>query len=125
MVEISPVPSFMSKTHVSTNGLGARIPVTLSALLESQEEGMGDDDQLLCPIRTSEAYVKRSSEYRSADQERLIISYRRGTIRDNFWIHQRGNIIGLLECVSGKHSLPSTCETALCETCCDVVESVK
>ena len=40
-VEISPVPSFMIKTHVSTNGLGALRPITLSALPESQEEGVG------------------------------------------------------------------------------------
>ena len=41
MVEISPVPSFMSKTHVSTNGLGTLRTITLSALPESQEEGVG------------------------------------------------------------------------------------
>ena len=76
MVEISPVPSFMSKTHVSTNGLGALRPITLSALPESQEEGVGDGDQLLCAVRTLEAYMNHSSEYRSAEQERLIISYR-------------------------------------------------
>ena len=80
MVEISPVPSFMSKTHVSTNGLGALRPITLSALPESQEKGVGDGDQLLCPVRTLEAYMNRSSEYRSADQKRLTISYRRGTV---------------------------------------------
>ena len=82
MVEILPVSSFLDKTHVSTNGLEAMRPITLSSLPESQEEGMGDGDQLLCPVCTLEAYMKRSLEYRSADQERLIIFYRRGTVRD-------------------------------------------
>ena len=63
-VEISPVPSFMSQTHVITNGLGALRPITLSSL-----EGGGEEnrDYLLCPICTLEFYTKRSVKYRSTD----------------------------------------------------------
>ena len=80
-VEIAPVPSFMSKTHVITNGLGALRPITLNSL-EEGGDGEGNGDHLLCPVRTLESYMKRSTKYRSPDQKRLIISYRRGTTRD-------------------------------------------
>ena len=33
-VEISPVPEFLSKTHMKTNGLGALRPLTISLLDE-------------------------------------------------------------------------------------------
>ena len=65
-VKISPVPSFMSKTHVITNGLGTLRPITLSSL-----EGGGEEngDHLLCPVRTLEFYMKRSAKYRSPEQK--------------------------------------------------------
>ena len=78
-VEISPVPSFMSKTHVITNGLGALRQITLNSLEEGGEE---NGDHLLCRVCTLESYMKRSTKYRSPEQNRLIISYRRGTTRD-------------------------------------------
>ena len=34
------------------------------------------------PVRTLEAYLKRSDQYRSPEQKRLFISYRRGTVTD-------------------------------------------
>ena len=80
-VEIAPVPSFMSKTHVITNSLGALRPISLSSLKEGRD-GEGNGDHLLCPVSTIESYMKRSTKYRSPYQKRLIISYRRDTTRD-------------------------------------------
>ena len=78
-VEISLVPSFMSKTHVITNGLGALRPIILSSL---EGGGAENGDHLLCPVCTLDFYMKRSAKYRSPEQKRLIISYRRGFTRD-------------------------------------------
>ena len=80
-VEISPVPEFLSKTHMITNGLGALKPIILSSLdevvdLEDNEE------RLLYSVHTFEYYMKRSAQYRLPEQERLFISYRRETVRD-------------------------------------------
>ena len=36
-VEISPVPEFLSKTHMKTNGLGALRPLMISSLNEAVE----------------------------------------------------------------------------------------
>ena len=96
MVEISPVSSFMSKTHVSINGPGALRPITLSALPESQEEEVGDGDQLLCPVRTLEAYMNRSSEHRSDKKTYHLLpeGFCSGYIEtDNIWIHIKEAIL--------------------------------
>ena len=80
-VEISPVPEFLSKTHVKTNGLGALRQLTVSSLdgaLESED----NEERLSCPGRTLEAYLSRSDQYRSPEQKRLFISYHRGTVKD-------------------------------------------
>ena len=77
-VELSPVPDFLSKTHVATNGLGAFQPVVLRSL----DSAVGQDnseEKLLCPVRTLSFYLQRSGEYRSPEQKRLFISYRRGS----------------------------------------------
>ena len=50
-VEIAPVTSFMSKTHVITSGLGALRPITLSSLEEGGDREW-NGDYLLCPVRT-------------------------------------------------------------------------
>ena len=80
-VEISPVPEFLSKTHVKTNGLGALRPLTVSSL-DGAVESEDNEERLLCPVRTLEAYLSRSDQYRSPEQKRLFISYRRGTVKD-------------------------------------------
>ena len=80
-VEISPVPEFLSKTHVKTNGLGALRPLTVSSL-DVAVESEDNEERLLCPVRTLEAYLSRSDQYRSPEQKRLFISYRRGTVKD-------------------------------------------
>ena len=61
--------------------LGALRPLTVSSLdgaLESED----NEERLLCPVRTLEAYLSRSDQYRSPEQKRLFISYRRGTVKD-------------------------------------------
>ena len=80
-VEISPVPEFLSKTHMKTNGLGALIPLTIS-LLDEAVDSEDNEERLLCPVRILEAYLKCSDQYRSPEQKPLFISYRRGTVKD-------------------------------------------
>ena len=80
-VEISPVPEFLSKTHVKTNGIGALRPLTISSLDEAVESE-DNEERLFCAVRTLEVYLSRSDQYRSPEQKRLFISYRRGTVKD-------------------------------------------
>ena len=80
-VEISPVPEFLSKTHIKTNGLGALRSLTISSL-DEVVHSEDNEERLLCPVRNLEAYLKRSDQYRSPEQKRFFISYRRGTVKD-------------------------------------------
>ena len=80
-VEISPVPEFLSKTHIKTNGLTALRPLTISSL-DEVVDSEDNEERLLWPVRTLEAYLKRSDQYRSPEQKCLFISYRRGTVTD-------------------------------------------
>lgn len=79
-MELKPVPSFVSKTQLASQGLGSLRPFIIPAL----DQIAGDDDQerLLCPIRCMKYYLKRIEAYRSIEQKRLIISYRRGMVKD-------------------------------------------
>ena len=80
-VEILQVAKFLSKTHMKTNGLGALRSLTMSSFDEIVD--LEDNEKrLLCPVRTLKAYMKRSDQYRSPEQKRLFISYRRGTEKD-------------------------------------------
>ncbi len=79
--ELSPIPEFISKTHMSTAGLGALRPFVLHSLDQlAGPEGKGD--KLLCPVRALAYYLDRSNQYRSDEQRLLFISYRRGMIKD-------------------------------------------
>ena len=78
---IYPDPAFISKTHLSSNGLGALQPV----LVRSLDEAIPNEDneeRLLCPIRTLKQYLKRTSQYRCSEQKKLIISHQRGLNKD-------------------------------------------
>ena len=80
-VELTPLPDFVSKTHLASAGLGALRPIQLKALDEFAGPE-GKDDKLLCPVRTLRYYLDRTHKYRSDSQKRLFISYRRGTVDD-------------------------------------------
>ena len=69
-VEISPVTEFLSKTHMKTNGLGALRPLAISSL-EEVVDLQDNEERLLCPLRTLEAYLKRSDHNISPEQKRL------------------------------------------------------
>ena len=76
-VELSIHPHFVGKTHLTSKGPGSFISVSLKALQEADGQ-----DLLLCPVRTLEAYLDRSKHYRSPGQHKLIIPYRRGSVKD-------------------------------------------
>ena len=76
-VELAPVPAFVSKTQVSTDGLGALKPFVVPALQSEEEK-----DRLLCPVATLAKYLERTAKFRSPSQKRLIISHRQGAIKD-------------------------------------------
>ena len=79
-MELKPVPSFVSTTQLASQGLGSLRPFIIPAL----DSLVGDDDEerLLCPVRCLKYYMKRIESYRSTEQKRLIISYRRGMVKD-------------------------------------------
>ena len=66
---------------MKTSGLGALRPLTISSL-DVDVESEDNEERLLCPVRTLEAYLSRSDQYRSPEQKHLFISYRRGTVKD-------------------------------------------
>ena len=76
-VELSIHPDFVGKTHLTSIGLGSLRSVSLKALQEADGQ-----DLLLCPVRTLEAYLDRSKHYRFPGQQKLIIPYRRGSVKD-------------------------------------------
>ena len=76
-VELSIHLDFVGKTHLTSKGPGSFRSVSLKALQEADGQ-----DLLLCPVRTLEAYLDRSKHYRSPGQHKLIIPYRRGSVKD-------------------------------------------
>lgn len=59
-VTIKPHPRFISKTHLSSRGVGALTTITIPALRDA------DDAPLhLCPVRWLKHYVTRSDTYRA------------------------------------------------------------
>ena len=76
-VLLSPLAEFVSKTHIASRGLGALQPITVPSLC-----GETQTDRLLCPVKTLEQYLQRTSQFRAPTQKRLFISFRRGTIKD-------------------------------------------
>ena len=80
-VILHPDPAFVSKTHISSRGLGALTAITITSLdsVVSQDD---DDARLQCPVRTLSHYLERTKQYRSTNQKRLIISHQRGLEKD-------------------------------------------
>lgn len=79
-VELRPSADFISKTQLACD-IGKLRPFTISSLDELAGPE-GKDDKLLCPVRSLRYYLQRSSEYRSEEQQKLFISYRRGMAKD-------------------------------------------
>ena len=79
-VRLSPDPTFVSKTHLSSGGIGALKPFVISQVPDT--ETASDDNSQLCVVRTLECYLHRTEKYRTRNQNRLIISFQRGTDRD-------------------------------------------
>ena len=69
-VEVSEHPDLVGKTQVTTRGVSLFKSVTLNAL-----ENADGQDALLCPVRMLEVYLDRTKQFRSHDQQRLIIPY--------------------------------------------------
>ena len=74
-VELSIHPDFMGKTHLTSKGPGSFRSVSRKALQEA-------DGQDLFHVLTLEAYLDRTKHYRSPGQQKLIIPYRRGAVKD-------------------------------------------
>lgn len=69
-VTLRPLPAFVSKTHLRTNGEGAFHQITIPAL-----PGQPDDLTSLCPVAILRSYLARVALFRSTEQERLFISF--------------------------------------------------
>ena len=74
---LHPSSSFISKTHIRTDGLGALKPVFIPKLVEVQ----GNND-LLCPVKCLNEYLTRSAQYRADSQKQLFISWQHNSVRD-------------------------------------------
>ena len=80
-VVLHPDPAFVSKTQLSSKGLGALRPFSVQAI-DSASLSLTEEDKLVCPVRTLSLYLDRVKEFRSPAQKRLIISYQRGLEKD-------------------------------------------
>ena len=80
-VVFHPDPAFVSKTQLSSKGLGALRPFSMQAI-DSVSQPLTEEDKLLCPVRTLSSYLDRVKEFRSPAQKRLIVSYQRGLEKD-------------------------------------------
>ena len=74
---LHPAASFISKTHMRTDGLGALKPVFIPALVNDNS-----DNDLLCPVICLNKYLSRSAQYRAENQKQLFISWQRNCTRD-------------------------------------------
>lgn len=80
-VELTPVPEFVSKTHVVTDGLGALRSVSIPAL-PPDENNEDESASLLCPVLCLRHYLRRTDSFRAPTQRKLFISYNRGVTKD-------------------------------------------
>ena len=72
-VVLHPDPAFVSKTQLSSKGLGALRPFLVQAI-DSAVLSLTEEDKILCPVRTLSFYLDRVKEFRSPAQKRLITS---------------------------------------------------
>ena len=78
---LSLLVSFVSKTHLSSSGVGAFKPFTIPAL-DSLVDSRGSPDLLPCPVRCLKYYVARTEKYRKPSQSILFISFQRRMAKD-------------------------------------------
>ena len=74
---LHPSPSFVSKTHLKTGGLGALKPVFIPKLRTDEVSS-----SFLCPVECIDQYINRSAAYRSVKQKQLFIPWQEGCTRD-------------------------------------------
>ena len=78
-IVLCPSAKFIRKAHLSaSDGWGVLRPFFIPAL----DEVAGSDGTPLCPVRCLKYYLKRTEGFRSTDQQKLIISYRHGRVKD-------------------------------------------
>jgi len=79
-MELRPDPTFISKTHIKTGGLGAMRSVFIPSMDDAVD--VEESEKLLCPVRTLKFYMARSDMYRSPHQRKLFISWLVGKTQD-------------------------------------------
>ena len=70
---LRPIPGFISKTQLRTQGLGKFRELIIPAIARAPE--YKEDDLALCPVRTLRIYKSRADKYRSPGQKKLFISW--------------------------------------------------
>ena len=70
---LRPIPGFISKTQLRTQGLGKFRELINPAIARAPE--YKEDDLALCPVRTLRIYKSRADKYRSPGQKKLFISW--------------------------------------------------
>ena len=76
-VSLKPHPQFMSKTHISSKGVGALHTITIPALPDIEGTPFS-----LCPVRVLKHYLMISDPLRSPGQRRLFVSFDKSVCRD-------------------------------------------
>ena len=71
-VTLKPSALFLSKTHISSKGVGAFKSARIPALPHPPRPGAAQ----LCPVMCLKQYLLVSDKYRTAKQRRLFISFR-------------------------------------------------
>ena len=70
---LRPIPGFISKTQLRTNGLGKFRELVIPSLARAPQ--YKEEDLALCPVRTLRMYKSRADKYRSPGQKKLFISW--------------------------------------------------
>ena len=76
-VSVKPHPQFMSKTHISSKGVGALHVITVPALPDTEGTPF-----TLCPVRVLTHYLQVSDPLRSPGQRRLFVSFDKSLCHD-------------------------------------------
>ena len=74
-----PIPGFISKTQLRTQGLGKFRELVISAIARAPE--YKEEDLALSPVRTLRMYKSRADKYGSPGQKKLFISWMPNAIR--------------------------------------------
>ena len=76
-VTLRPCVKFLSKTHISSKGMGAFKSATIPAL-----PLVNGDSDVLCPVNTLRQYLAVTDRFRSPGQRRLFISFVKSLDKD-------------------------------------------